>query len=167
MHRTIKQIAIEGPSAWPERRLNKMPISWRAQLKELGVLVSEQELASMSKALVNMLNDDDGLWILQPHTQAHCEQALGYSAAVAGCRDGGVSVIDRTFVTDGVRWIIDYKFSAPNADESVAVFSARQTTAYRAQLQHYANLYRQIDTTPVRGALYFPQIPLFIEVSLD
>ena len=167
MHRTLKQIAIEGLLSWPEQRLEKMPVSWRAQLREVGVLLTDQELARMSQALTNMLEDSNGQWILQPHTQAHCEQALGYSSAIEGCLDAGVSVIDRTFVVDGVRWIIDYKFSAPSNDESVDAFSARQTKTYQDQLQHYANLYQQIDTIPVRGALYFPQIPLFVEVSLD
>ena len=167
LHRTLKQVASDGLPAWPAQRLDAMPVSWRAQLKQLGILVSELELASMSRALTNMCNDEYGLWILQPHTQAFCEQALSYAPAMGQSGDSGVSVIDRTFIADGVRWIIDYKFSAPNTDESVAEFRLRQTAMYRSQLQHYANLYQQIDSSPLKAALYFPQIPLFVEVSLD
>ena len=167
LHRTLKQIANDGLPAWPAQRLASMPISWRAQLKQLGILVSELELEGMSRALTNMCNDEHGVWILQPHAQAFCEQALSYAPEMGQSGGSAISVIDRTFVADGVRWIIDYKFSAPNADESVAEFRLRQTSMYQSQLQHYANLYQQIDSSPLKAALYFPQIPLFVEVSLD
>ena len=75
-------------------------------------------------------------------------------------------MIDRTFVADGQRWIIDYKLSSPGDSESREDFIARQSRAYQAQLRHYANLYRELEKRPVRCALYFPGTALFVEMDV-
>jgi ATP-dependent exoDNAse (exonuclease V) beta subunit len=165
IHRTLKQIANEGVPAWSAERLQRLPLTWSAQLKELGLLASEEELGEMSRAIGNMLTDPKGLWILHHHYQAACEQVLGYSSTVAG--HGGVSIVDRTFVEGEVRWVIDYKFAAPESGEQTSDFVQGQIASYQAQLRHYANLYRNMAQLPVRCALYFPQIPLFVEVAAD
>jgi ATP-dependent exoDNAse (exonuclease V) beta subunit len=183
---------------WPQQRLNKLSVAWAAQLKQLGMIVTEEELAELAKAVKTMLADPTGLWILDSHEQAHCEQALGYvqndingdgdanselDSQIDGEIDGQISsqtsiqaraistsIIDRTFVDQSIRWIIDYKMSRPGPDESEQNFALRQTGAYQAQLKHYANLYRGMETNPerpVKSALYFPQIPMFVEVNTD
>ena len=165
LHRTLKQIANEGLTKWTEQRIAQLPTAWAAQLKEQGILASSAELDSLEDAIQRMLADPKGQWILHSHDQAQCEQALGYYQPEQN--RAGTSVIDRTFVDQGLRWIIDYKFSRPAADESEAQFIARQTNAYQGQLRHYANLYRSLQDNPVRCALYFPQIPMFIEVEAE
>ena len=72
-------------------------------------------------------------------------------------------VIDRTFldVSEGVRWVIDYKTSAPTDGEPVEAFEARECEAYRAQLKNYAELLREMKweiDAPIKTALYFPAI---------
>ena len=165
LHRTLKQIANEGVASWTEQRITQLPRAWAAQLKEQGIIISSNELHSLSESIELMLADPKGQWILHSHDQAQCEQALGYYQPEQN--RAGTSVIDRTFVDQGLRWIIDYKFSRPAADESEAQFIARQTNAYQGQLRHYANLYRSLQDNPVRCALYFPQIPMFIEVEAE
>jgi ATP-dependent helicase/nuclease subunit A len=163
MHRTLKQIANEGANNWPEQRLQQLPSAWTAQLKELGILSTNEELKSLSSALTTMLGDSRGQWILQNHEQAQCEQALGYHHKESN--HAGTSVLDRTFIDQGIRWIIDYKFSMPATGESEPHFIARQITTYQAQLNHYASLYLALEDNPVSCALYFPQMPLFIELE--
>lgn len=165
LHRTLKQIANEGVVNWTAQRIEQLPIAWRAQLKEQGILVTGPELHSLGEAVKLMLADPKGQWILHNHEQAQCEQALGYYQPEQDRI--GTSVIDRTFVDQGVRWIIDYKFSRPADGESEAQFIVRQTSAYQGQLRHYANLYKGLQDNPRRCALYFPQIPLFIEVDVE
>jgi ATP-dependent helicase/nuclease subunit A len=165
MHRTLKQIANEGLDNWPQLRLQQLPLAWAAQLKELGILATPEELESLSTALVTMLADTKGQWILHAHTNGQCEQALGYHHRESNY--SGTSVIDRTFVDEGIRWIIDYKFSKPTATETEQQFITRQKMTYQAQLKHYANLYLALESNPVRCALYFPQIPLFIELEAE
>ena len=129
------------------------------------MLAQPNELDSLLQALNIMLADERGRWILERHDQAQCEQALGYKYTDSGHM--GTSVIDRTFIDDGVRWIIDYKFSQPAQGESEAQFINRQSRAYSAQLSHYAKVYRSMQPNPVRCALYFPQIPMFIELEAE
>jgi ATP-dependent helicase/nuclease subunit A len=165
LHRTLKQLANEGVEQWPETRISQLPATWGAQLKELGMLARPEELKGLLDAVNSMLADQRGRWILQHHEQAQCEQALGYRYSDRG--HVGTSVIDRTFVENGTRWIIDYKLSQPAEGESETQFSARQSSAYSAQLSHYAKLYRSMQANPVRCALYFPQIPMFIELEAE
>ncbi|MDG1820008.1 MAG: 3'-5' exonuclease, partial [Porticoccaceae bacterium] len=165
LHRTLKQIANEGINNWPENRIDTMPSAWAAQLKEQGILATSEELASLSSAISTMLADPKGQWILHNHEKAQSEQALGYYQPEQN--RAGTSVIDRTFIDQGLRWIIDYKFSAPAESETQSQFIARQTQTYQGQLKHYANLYKGLEKNPVRCALYFPQIPLFIEVDAE
>ncbi|ETN92411.1 ATP-dependent helicase/nuclease subunit A [Gammaproteobacteria bacterium MOLA455] len=165
LHRTLKQLANEGLDQWPEVRINQLPVTWAAQLKELGMLATPDELQGILQAVNSMLADQRGRWILQRHEQAQCEQALGYRYSDRG--HVGTSVIDRTFVDDGIRWIIDYKLSQPAEGESEAQFIRRQSSAYSAQLGHYAKLYGSMQPNPVRCALYFPQIPMFIELEAE
>jgi ATP-dependent exoDNAse (exonuclease V) beta subunit len=163
LHRTLKQLATEGVDHWPLARRQRLPIAWAAQLKELGMLVTESELDGLNQAVETMLADERGKWILGGHNKAYCEQALGYSSNGQDL----TSVIDRTFVDNGVRWIIDYKYASPFDTEGQQDFAARQTQAYSGQLCHYATLYRQLESNPVRCALYFPNIPMFIEIEAD
>ena len=164
LHRTLKQMASEGLNHWPAQRRQKLPAGWKAQLVEQGMLVSKEELASLSAAVETMLADTKGQWILQNHPGARCEQSLGYHHREQ--QRSGISVIDRTFVADGQRWIIDYKFSIPGEGERQENFIARQSNAYQPQLRHYANLYRELEERPLRCALYFPRTALFVEVEV-
>ena len=52
---------------------------------------------------------------------------------------------DRTFVDNNERWIIDYKYAAPMANESEQSFCQRQIESYKPQLDHYAQLYQKLD----------------------
>ena len=165
MHRTLKQVANEGVRAWPASRLARLPVSWSAQLKELGLIVDSGELEQLTDALKNMLREPKGQWILADHKQAQCEVALGYYRADS--HEAGTSVIDRTFISEGTRWIVDYKFTSPNEGEKIEEFEARQVNSYRKQLSHYVRLYEDLGSEPVSSALYFPKIGLFSEVSVD
>jgi ATP-dependent helicase/nuclease subunit A len=59
-------------------------------------------------------------------------------------------VIDRIFIADGVRWIIDYKTVR---DPGSAL--AERAESFRPQLARYAALFRD-DPRPLRMAIYFP-----------
>jgi len=162
LHRTLKQIAVEGIQHWPPQRVETLVQCWTSTLLQLGIRATAEELKALKQAVDSMLADPQGQWILQAHTEGDCEQALAYfdnqSSKVK------TSVIDRTFVDQGVRWIIDYKFSQPAEGESEQRFIQRQTELYRSQLSHYAMLYKQLENRPLRCALYFPQTAVFIEV---
>jgi ATP-dependent exoDNAse (exonuclease V) beta subunit len=68
-------------------------------------------------------------------------------------------VIDRVFVADGCRWIIDYKTVHLPASEL-----APRAESYRPQLARYAALFRD-DPLPIRLAIYFPVQGRLLELS--
>ena len=162
LHRTLKQIALEGLENWPLERRQQLPIGWAAQLKQQGIIATDTELAKLSQSLETMLADDKGQWLLQPHPDHQSEYALSYFNKTAN--KIATSIIDRTFVADGTRWIIDYKFANPEPSESLEEFAKRQTDQYQSQLNHYASLFSRYDNKPVRCGLYFPSVALFHEV---
>ena len=163
-HRTLKQLANEGLDAWPLSRRQQISLAWVSQLREVGLIATDLEINELKKALELTLNDRNGQWILGVHAHSASEKSITYLKS-----DGsfGTSIIDRTFVSNGVRWIIDYKLSKPNNGESLTEFEGRQIDLYKTQLSHYAYLYAQISIEPVKCALYFPKLGSFVEVSIN
>jgi ATP-dependent exoDNAse (exonuclease V) beta subunit len=103
-------------------------------------------------ALLRMLRDPKGRWILDRHSDDECE--LPISGMVGGKLYE--TVIDRTFVDEtGVRWIIDYKTGSHEGGGLEKFLDAEQER-YREQLERYARLMIQRDPRPIRLALYFP-----------
>ena len=163
LHRTLKQIAKDGIDEWPLERRKMLSQSWMASLKQLGIIPSDNELKALANTIETMLNDAVGKWILGPHKGSDCEQALNYFDHQS--QSIKTSVIDRTFIDNNERWIIDYKYSRPKDGESEQCFIKRQKASYAAQLNHYLQLYQKLESRKVRCALYFPQTAVFIEVA--
>ena len=163
LHRTLKQIASDGINYWPLKRRNTLESGWLATLKQLGILATNKELKQLRQSVETMLNDTRGQWILDAHEDGHCEQALSYFDDIS--QSVKTAIIDRTFIDNQQRWIIDYKYSAAADNESEKSFIARQIDAYKPQLNHYAELYQKLESRKVRCALYFPQTSVFIEVT--
>ncbi len=163
LHRTLKQIASDGINHWPLERRNTLESGWLATLKQLGILATNKELKQLRQSVETMLNNTRGQWILDAHEDGHCEQALSYFDDIS--QSVKTAIIDRTFIDNQQRWIIDYKYSAPADNESEKSFIARQIDAYKPQLNHYAELYQKLESRKVRCALYFPQTSVFIEVT--
>jgi ATP-dependent helicase/nuclease subunit A len=81
--------------------------AYRRWLRGQGHSEAEAEngAAEVVAALETTLASEAGRWLLADHPQAGAEQAWS-------SRDGDAvanHVIDRIFVADGCRWIIDYK----------------------------------------------------------
>ena len=163
LHRTLKQIAEDGINQWPLNRRKTLKSCWSSTLRQLGIIATDQELNQLKQSVETMLEDAKGQWILNAHDDAHCEQALSYFDQHS--RSIKTSIIDRTFIDNQQRWIIDYKYTSATENESESRFIARQIDAYKPQLNHYADLYQKLESITVRCALYFPQTAVFIEVT--
>jgi ATP-dependent exoDNAse (exonuclease V) beta subunit len=72
-------------------------------------------------------------------------------------------VLDRTFVDDGVRWIIDYKTSS-HGGGNLEGFLNNEADRYRDQLQRYRQAVAMNESLPISTALYFPLLDRFLEV---
>ncbi|MEW6446055.1 MAG: UvrD-helicase domain-containing protein [Pseudomonadota bacterium] len=155
VHRLLERIALDKTEAWDGSRLRALSPALRRQLHQAGVEAErlDEGLERVLRALENTLADERGRWILAPHDEARCEWAL--DARLEGVTIG--AVIDRTFISEGERWIIDYKTAEPAQGEGVEAFLDRQQAQYCGQLESYAGLLRRLEPErPVRLGLYFP-----------
>jgi len=105
-------------------------------------------------ALARTLDTATGRWLLTAHPEAAAEQAWS-------SRDGNATVnhvIDRIFVAEGARWIIDYKtVRLPDGE------LAARAEEYRPQLERYAGLFCG-DPLPLRMAIFFPLQGILVEL---
>ena len=136
-----------------------------SRLQALGV-EAPAAAAGAERALTALeatLRDPRGQWLFDPaHAEAQSELAL------TGVRGADVvnAVIDRTFVADGVRWVVDFKTS-PHEGGDREAFLDSEAVRYTAQLARYVHLARQLGPQPVRAGLYFPLLGAWREVPLD
>jgi ATP-dependent exoDNAse (exonuclease V) beta subunit len=122
----------------------------------------EQGIARVSQALSRTLEDDRGRWMLSPHPEHRCELAV--SAVIEG-RLEHVRV-DRTFIEEGTRWLIDYKITEQLGGDSRR-FVQMQVDKYRPDLQRYVRVLSVYDLRPVRCALYLPLLGEFCPVDVE
>jgi ATP-dependent helicase/nuclease subunit A len=153
-HRLLAQIAREGLDRWDELRVAAALPRIRAELEEEGIDGRELDRAASEVAAVatGALADPRGRWLLDPaRDEATSEWAL------AGVDDGEIAhvVLDRSFVADGMRWIVDFK-TGQHEGADVDAFLDREVQRYSSQLERYARLVRGLDARPIRLALYYP-----------
>jgi ATP-dependent exoDNAse (exonuclease V) beta subunit len=165
VHRWLERIAKDGLHHWDSTRILAAAEPLALGLVSLGVGQGQLAagVARCQTALRNCLEDARGRWILGPHAEQGTELPLTEWEGAAGQR----YIIDRTFVDDqGLRWIIDFKTSSPEADDLTAFYTQEQDK-YRQQLEGYARLLRRIEARQIRLGLYFPLIPGWLEWSPD
>ena len=156
VHRCLELMAKGGLAAWSGERVSSLQPAYQRWLRAQGHSEAEAEsgAAEAVSALVNTLASETGRWLLADHPQAAAEQAWSST-------DGQLAtnhVIDRVFVADACRWIIDYKtVRLPEAE------LPRRAESYRPQLERYAGLFAG-DPLPLRLAVYFPLQGRLIEL---
>jgi ATP-dependent helicase/nuclease subunit A len=163
VHREIERWARSGSASGAEQFASHRA-EYLAQLAELGVppALRTGAVERVVDTLTQMSLDQRGRWLLARHTDAASELAL--TGIVGG--DVVNAVIDRTFVADGYRWIVDFK-TGSHEGGGRGEFLDSETTRYRPQLQRYAQLMRDYrPELPVKAALYFPAMRAWREVEL-
>ncbi|MEE8059936.1 MAG: UvrD-helicase domain-containing protein [Pseudomonadales bacterium] len=128
-----------------------------------------QAINAIQTAINNTLADHKGRWMLSnQYSQSSSELSL------LSCFGNKVNhkVIDRSFIDDkGILWIIDYKTSMPQQDESKEAFIEREITLYYGQLLDYKlHLSKKMENVnltnkSIRTALYFTCYPHWQELD--
>lgn len=128
----------------------------RARLAQEGVADAELPAAAarVQQAMAQVLADPRGQWLLARHEDDRREWAL--AGVTAGAPPRHIR-LDRSFIADGARWIVDYK-TGTHEGGGMERFLQEEERRYRPQLETYAALLRAEETRPVRLALYFPLV---------
>ena len=155
-HRYLEMIARDGLDVWPASRLIDLRGAMETWLSQQGCSDRDAALGAerVGSMLATTLLSDEGRWLLARH------QADGMELALARVEVTGASlhVIDRSFVDNGERWIVDYKTT------NIAGDLAEHAASYRPQLERYAGLFAG-GQLPVRLAIYFVARGRLIEVA--
>jgi ATP-dependent exoDNAse (exonuclease V) beta subunit len=153
VHRYLQRIAEQGLAFWDARRLAATEGAFARELELLGVEPAERRKATerVVAALSRALADPHGRWVLGPHAEARAELELTLraGAALEHVR------LDRTFVADGRRWIVDFKTSQHEGG-GLGAFLASEVERHAPQLERYAQAVAATDPRPIELGLYFP-----------
>lgn len=158
VHRALELVARDGLAHWSPGRVAALAPAWQRWLQAQGHAAEAAEAAAGEAVLAvrRTLASDTGRWLLASHAEAGAEEAWSSRGD-----DGGVAnhIIDRCFVADGCRWIIDYKTVHLPETELAA-----RAAVHRPQLERYAGLFAGT-IVPVRMAIYFPLQDRLVELS--
>lgn len=162
LHRIFQSISIEGIKKWSTERTRKMAPQIRAALLGEGLPFEQAEnaLKLAIEGINNTLIDPRGRWILSNHDESQAEYPVTFSSENRFIRN----IIDRTFVEDEIRWIIDYKTSR-HEGESLEIFLNSEVNRYKPQLDRYESLLKDFgEFRQIKKALYFPLLKAWREV---
>ena len=169
VHRLLQLIGEQGLDLWEASGGISKHSNWcRQQLAREGVQEEKADaiISRAVEAIENCLASKQGRWILAKHEDAHCEHAI--TAVFEKVREGESRpinlILDRTFVDNGTRWIIDYKTSSHSGGD-LEGFLKNEAGRYREQLQRYRKAMAISETRPIRTALYFPLLDRFCELT--
>ena len=157
LHRTLRQLVLDGIDKWDNKRIQDQRPFWQSQLQQLGVINYDQPLILLERAINGCLKDKKNHWIFESsHQESRHEYAIGYQGLKNGASH--TSIIDRCFIMEGIQWIIDYKSTEPMKGEPQDIFLQREVAQYKDQLKHYQYLLKKMNNLPTKISLYFPLI---------
>ena len=137
---------------------------WRNQLRAQGFNARQVAaiLETVQDQLARTVRSDWGRWLLN-------STYAGSAAEIAFTTNNGtssrVSVIDRAFIDQGVRWIVDYKTSMIPDDRDLPLH--QKALEYQAQLLRYADIFERLDDLPIKAAIFFTDVAELIEVDVS
>ncbi len=128
---------------------------WRAELLSLRVPDNRigYALQRMVTAVQHIQSDPQATFIFTDYEVAQNEYALSTLEA------GVVKKyrLDRTFIdNDGVRWIVDYKTTTTQSSDLEKFVDIQVQERHRDQLNKYGELMSQVESRPIKLAVYFP-----------
>jgi len=154
-HACLEQIAGHVED-WDAARLANLQPAAERWLASRGWPQAESAsgAARVIGILRTALNSADGQWVLRAREGAVAELALSkVGAGGTAMNTLETRVVDRSFIDNGVRWIIDYKTADLGTHASEAEL-ATHAGRFRAQLQAYAILFAD-ESLPQRLAIFY------------
>lgn len=171
IHRSLQNLVGKLGNIDIQSWLTNQEPFWRIQLKQYGWQQEDinNAIQKILRAINNTITDNHGKWLLDSsHENSACELAITHKQGTTIDLKLRENIVDRTFIADGVRWIIDYKSSEPAAEQTLADFITQETLAYKSQLARYRACFTALGENEIKTALYFPLISegeRFVEVT--
>ncbi len=165
IHDSLRLLVEENIDVLTTHNAKRYEHFWQTELKHLCSNSEEMQFATskIKNNIKSSLNHAKADWIFDSnHQDSACE--LPISDYRRQWRKE--LVVDRTFIENNIRWIIDYKSTSPRANQNLNDFLEEQELLYTAQLQRYAELFQAMDDKPVKTALFFTSIPYWHEIEL-
>ncbi len=160
-HKYMEMLATTDLALWDAARLQQcQPAMQKWLIQQAHAAVpAQQGAAQVLAALQATLNSEAGRWVLQPHAHAVSELSLMQAQEEEAQSSVHNHVIDRTFVENGVRWIVDYKLT--QLDENIDFTEAAKQ--HRPQLERYAGLFAN-EGLPIKKAVLFLSKGILVEL---
>lgn len=156
-HLYMQLLASADFQLWDEERLQRCFPAMVSWLQQQGhtLTIAKQGAAQVLAALQTTLASEAGQWLLKAHSAAASELSLMQTQA------GSIKnhIIDRTFIENGIRWIVDYKMTTQNEMVNLAI-AAEQ---HRPQLSRYARLFVE-EKLPIKIAVFFLTLAKLVEL---
>ena len=160
VHGELQRMVEVGSMDLPDSDRVEM---WRNDLRTQGF--NARQIADMLETVQDQLkrtvSSDQGRWLLNPEHEASAVEA---AYTVNNGTHNRISIIDRTFIHDGVRWIVDYKTSMIPDDRDLPL--GEKALNHQPQLIRYAELFEAVDSTPIKAAIFFTDVAELIEVDV-
>ena len=165
-HRYLEAIANDGLDTWsPDRVHGLSRVIERSLLREGHSLEAAQAATQqVIREVAGALTSETGRWLLAPRAAAACEVAMSSQPSEV-TQAFQHHVIDRLFIDEDVRWIVDYK--TLHGDQHITEEVLRtKAFSYQPQLARYAALFAN-DAIETRTAIFFPAHGKLIEIPTD
>ena len=158
VHEILQLIARDGLEAWPDSRIVDLESQWQGQLEARGVPpFAARDVAARVVATVRAARaGDNGTWVLKTRPEAASELPLWLVDEERSV------VIDRVFVENGVRYLVEYKTDRRRDGESDAAFGERLWAAHHDQVERYRDALSRLSPEPVQPCLYLPAEDLLL-----
>ncbi len=156
VHALLMQMANDGLQGWNSTKIAALQAQIKARLLAQGVDLGHltQAVQTVQHALNNVITDANGRWLLR------CPGVTEMPLWVAnGSNQPKKRILDRSFVHQKIRWIVDYKVEGQTHElrgVQLEAFIAERIDEHKAQLQAYGDAFYRWDARlPICLGVYF------------
>lgn len=164
IHQILQAIAQQGLSQWQAKSHEETELVFRHLLRCQGVAGSniDQLIDYIQKVLANVFADARACYFLSTE--------FSFSASewpITYC-DGKLTenlVIDRIVEDEQGVWVLDYKTSSPQVNQSLEEFLALEKKTYEQKMKRYISAVMSMGYRDVKALLYFPVVQAWVDVD--
>lgn len=160
-HLYLQMIAVNDIQGWSNVRIKSLLPAMQRWFKQKGydTPTTQQGALRVNGLLQSTLGSDQGRWVLQTRETANSELVI--ESAIE--QEVSKKIVDRTFIENGLRWIIDYKSVdlASDSNDALLKVIAEQ---YRPQLDAYESLFVG-ENLPAQKAIFFMSLGKLVLIS--